>query len=119
MLQVKTEEQKTTLKKLFGGSSVWFADGICKGVHIDDLVSFDSLAAVVDYLRKEDNARRKKARWAGMKSEIDGLWVSGDTIFLKGAKKEDAVGFIQSLGKLGYDVNELMEEYKKTGKISV
>lgn len=121
MLQAKTKEQKEYIEHvLLRGVSVWLtANSDGEGLHIDDYVSFEELASVVDYLRKEDNARRKKARWAGMKSGIDGLWVSGDTIFLKGAKKEDAVGFIQSLGELGYNVNELMAEYNTIGKISI
>lgn len=77
------------------------------------------MASIVDLLRKEDNARRKKARWAGMRSEIDGLWVSGDTVFLKGVEKDEAVKFIQSLSEFGYDVDTLMEEYNKTGKITI
>ncbi len=61
MLQVETEEQKVYIDELFNGASIWFCDGICDGVYIDDWVSFDTLAAIVDYLRN-CNATEHKSK---------------------------------------------------------
>lgn len=100
----------------YSEGNVFVRDGF---VELDGILEYEQMASIVDLLRKEDNARRKKARWAGMRSEIDGLWVSGDTVFLKGVEKDEAVKFIQSLSEFGYDVDTLMEEYNKTGKITI
>ena len=50
MLQAKTEEQRQRIGKILEPTSFWgVADGT--GIHIDDYVSFDKLAELVDYLR--------------------------------------------------------------------
>ena len=82
------------------------------GVRVDSYLSYDDMAKIVDYLRKEDNTRR-------IKSCIDKLWVSCDAIFLAGVEKDKAVRFIQSLGALGYDVDKLLEEYNNTKHITI
>ena len=63
--------------------------------------------------------RRKNARRAAIKSHIDKLWVAGDIIHLKDADQEKAEAFILSLAEYGYDTNKLLNEYKKTGKVTI
>lgn len=50
-LGCKTDEQKARIQELFGHTSIYLSDE-GDGVNIDDWVSFDTLAAVVDYLRE-------------------------------------------------------------------
>jgi len=58
MLQTKTEEQKRKVRELFGVTSIW--DGDNDGIHIDDWVSYDEMAAVVDYLRSVNKPKKSE-----------------------------------------------------------
>ena len=58
MLQAKTEEQKARIEKILGDTSIWTNDGVIDGLHIDDWVSFDRLAELVDYLRSVNKAKK-------------------------------------------------------------
>lgn len=60
MLQVKTEEQKARIEKILGDTSIWTGDGVIDGLHIDDWVSFDSLAEMIDYLRSINKPKKKE-----------------------------------------------------------
>ena len=62
---------------------------------------------------------RRMAQNKGINSHIDKLWVSGNTIFLKGADPKKAEQFICSLGALGYDTQVLLNEYKLKAKITI
>ena len=117
MLKAKTREQLEAIHRIYQKNNYGTPDE--KGISLDGYITYDQMAEIVDLLRKEDNARRKKARWEGMHAEIDGLWVAGDTIFLKGAEKDEAERFILSLGAIGYDTRVLMDEYTKTNKITI
>ena len=57
MLQAKTEEQKTRIKEIFGNTSIWYGD-YDDGINIDDWVSYDKLAEVVDYLRSANKPKK-------------------------------------------------------------
>ena len=70
-------------------------------------------------VRGDERKRRAKARQLGIHSNIDKLWVTDDTIWLCGCKPSEAMAFIQSIGDIGYDVDELMEEYKQKGRITL
>ncbi len=76
---------------------------------------------LIDAVYKADalNEIRKKARRAALNANIDKLWVAGDTIYLQGADPEKVEAFILSLAEYGYDTNELLDEYKKTGKVTI
>lgn len=50
MLQAKTEKQKARIEEILGDTSIWMGDNN-DGIHIDDWVSYDKLAELVDYLR--------------------------------------------------------------------
>ena len=124
MLKIKTKEQRDKVAEILDRHRIsWWAEDLDKdgidGISVDDFISFDQMAEIVDLLRKEDNARRKKARLEGMHAEIDGLCVAGDAIFLRGVEKDEAERFILSLGALGYDTQVLMDEYTKTNKITI
>lgn len=99
MLNAKTEEQRqyieSLLDKEFGNyrtashAHVYNDKEVTIEVQYDDGygevcqdITFETMAKIVDYLRNEDAKRRQKARRAALKSGADGLWVSGDTIFL-------------------------------------
>lgn len=47
-----SEEQRERVEKLGNGVSMWFDDE-GTGLHIDDYISFDEMAAIVDYLRSQ------------------------------------------------------------------
>lgn len=57
-LGYKTDEQKAHIEELFGNTSIWFCEH-GDGINIDDWVSFDTLAAVVDYLRQPSDAKKE------------------------------------------------------------
>lgn len=59
MLQAKTEEQKARIKEILGDTSIWLEDGKIEGVHIDDWISFDRLAELVDYVRSTNKPKKK------------------------------------------------------------
>ena len=51
-LRAISEEQRDNVEKLGNGVSMWFDDE-GTGLHIDDYISFDEMAAIVDYLRSQ------------------------------------------------------------------
>ncbi len=51
-LRAISEEQRDNVEKLSNGVSMWFDDEDT-GLHIDDYISFDEMAAIVDYLRSQ------------------------------------------------------------------
>ena len=59
MLQAKTEEQKARIEEILGDTSIWLGDGKIEGVHIDDWISFDRLAELVDYVRSINKPKKK------------------------------------------------------------
>ena len=60
MLQAKTEEQKARIEEILGDASIWTGDGVIDGLHIDDWVSFDSLAELIDYLRSVNKPKKSE-----------------------------------------------------------
>lgn len=56
MLQAKTKEQKERISEILACTSIY--DGGDDGIHIDDWVSYDELAALVDYLRSINNPKK-------------------------------------------------------------
>lgn len=60
MLQAKTEEQKVRIEEILGDTSIWTDDGVIDGLHIDDWVSFDRLAELVDYLRSINKSKKSQ-----------------------------------------------------------
>lgn len=60
MLQVKTEEQKARIEEILGDASIWTDDGVIDGLHIDDWVSFDRLAELIDYLRSVNKSKKSQ-----------------------------------------------------------
>ena len=58
-IQVKTEEQKARIKEILGDTSIWTGDGVIDGLHIDDWISFDRLAELVDYVRSINKPKKK------------------------------------------------------------
>lgn len=57
MLQAKTKEQKTRIKEIFGHTSIWEGDSD-EGIYIDDWVSYDEMAEIVDYLRSVNKPKK-------------------------------------------------------------
>lgn len=57
MLQAKTEEQKARIEEILGNTSIWM-DDYNDGILIDDWVSFDRLAELIDYLRSVNKAKK-------------------------------------------------------------
>ena len=59
MLQAKTEEQKVAIEKILSNTSFWVSD--CDdGIHIDDWISFDMMAEIVDYLRSVNKPKKSQ-----------------------------------------------------------
>ena len=77
MLQAKTEEQKSHVKEILGRTSAW--EGGDDGINIDDWVSYDEMAEVVDYLRSCNAVKEKKDEL------FEECWV---TYKRKGSKKK-------------------------------
>lgn len=50
MLQAKTEEQKDKIEEILASLELWELDGD-DGIFINDRISFDKLAELIDYLR--------------------------------------------------------------------
>lgn len=59
-LLIKDEEQRNAIKDILGSTSFWFSGDNDEGVHIDDWISFDEMAKIVDYLRNCDSPKEKK-----------------------------------------------------------
>ena len=59
MLKAKTKEQKNRIKEIFGSTSIWYGD-YDDGIHIDDWVSYDKLAELVDYLRSINKPKKSQ-----------------------------------------------------------
>ena len=132
MLQTRTKEQKDKVLKILGNGEFFCNfpldfdketdigyEECNERLYIDGEISFDQMAAIVDFLREEGKKMYEKARRAALKSEIDKLWVVEHAILMKGADVEKAEAFILSLAEFGYVKDELLNEYKKTGKITI
>lgn len=59
MLQAKTKEQKARIKEIFGHTSIWECDSD-DGINIDDWVSYDKMAEIVDYLRSVNKPKKSE-----------------------------------------------------------
>lgn len=57
MLRTITKEQKDRIKEIFGNTSIWM-DDYDDGINIDDWVSYDKLAELVDYLRSVNKPKK-------------------------------------------------------------
>ena len=55
-LKTTTEEQQKHVEEILDGTCIWFSDE--DGVNIDDWVSYDELAAIVDYLRSANKPKK-------------------------------------------------------------
>lgn len=54
-LKAKTEEQQKKVCKIVKGSSIWI-DEAGQGVHAANFISFNEMAAIVDYLRSQQES---------------------------------------------------------------
>ena len=57
MLQAKTKEQKDRVEEILEPVSYWETDD-GSGVHIDDFVTYDKLAELIDYLRSVNKSKK-------------------------------------------------------------
>ena len=72
-LKAITEEQQKKICKIVKGSSVWI-DKAGQGVHAADFISFNEMAAIVDYLRSQQES-------ASVGSEFNENWLKvGDMV---------------------------------------
>ena len=117
MLKAKNDEQKKKINFLMDNARCHALE-TCVNV-AGEFISYDEMAAIVDYLRGNVDERRRKARMAAINSRINKLWVSGNTVFLIGVGQRAAEQFIQSLEEYGYDTQKLMDEYSKRGIITI
>ena len=51
MLQFTNDEQKAKIESILGKTSIWFSEDENSGLYIDDWISFDEMAEIVDMLR--------------------------------------------------------------------
>lgn len=54
MLEARTDENRDRVKNILGCTSVWFCDA-SDGLYIDDFISYDEMAKIVDYLKSVQN----------------------------------------------------------------
>ena len=59
MLQAKTEEQKNKIEEILASVELWELDGE-DGIFINDSVSFDKLAELIDYLRSVQSKKSER-----------------------------------------------------------
>jgi len=59
MLQAKTEEQKNKIEEILASVELWELDGE-DGIFINDSVSFDKLAELIDYLRSVQSKKTER-----------------------------------------------------------
>ena len=122
MLQTRTEETQAKVKAVLDkeGTSYWFPDHN-EGVHIDDYISYDEMAAIVDAIREEEENYRKRAIKARLLAIREGFGtkIINDTIKLSCYDKEQIEHLIDQLGDIGYDVDELTKEYIEKGRITI
>ena len=57
MLQAKTEEQKNKIEEILASVELWELDGD-DGLFINDSISFDKLAELIDYLRSVNKPKK-------------------------------------------------------------
>lgn len=114
-----TERQQREIKEILAETSIWFPLYANNGVHIDDFISYDDMARVVDYLRGDVQAMRNKAKRAVVACGIDKVWLAYDTVYLQGADREKAEAFLVSLGEFGYDTEDLLLQYRSYGRVSL
>lgn len=69
MLQAKTEKQKARIKEIFGRTSVWEGDSD-DGIYIDDWVSYDEMAEIVDYLRSVNKPKKSELDMSIVETEM-------------------------------------------------
>ena len=69
MLQAKTEEQKVRIEEILSETSIWMGD-YDDGIHIDDWVSYDKLAELVDYLRSINKSKKSQLDMSIVSSEM-------------------------------------------------
>lgn len=69
MLQAKTEEQKARIEEILSETSIWMGD-YDDGIHIDDWVSYDKLAELVDYLRSINKSKKSQLDMSIVSSEM-------------------------------------------------
>lgn len=58
MLKFSSDEQKSKIEKILGETSIWFSEDENGGINIDDWISFDKMAEIVDYLRQPQDKRK-------------------------------------------------------------
>ena len=51
MLKIKTKKQQEKVESILGKTSIWFAKDEDDGLYVDDWISYDEMAEIVDYLR--------------------------------------------------------------------
>lgn len=117
MLQVKTKEQKEYIKSLVeeescDGDVTIFDDSINYRVDycFDVDISFDTMAEIVDYLRGQKSVKLPSSARLTVKSGVS-------EVNLKKTDPVEAKEFILSLGSIGFNTEELMQEYIKHGII--
>ena len=59
MLQAKTEEQKNKIEEILASVELWELDGE-EGIFINDSVSFDKLAELIDYIRSVQSKKSER-----------------------------------------------------------
>lgn len=69
MLQAKTEKQKARIREIFGHTSVW-EDDSDDGIYIDDWVSYDEMAEIVDYLRSVNKPKKSELDMSIVSTEM-------------------------------------------------
>lgn len=117
MLQVNTKEQKEYIKSLVekescDGDVTIFDDSINYRVDycFDVDISFDTMAKIVDYLRGQKSIKLPYSARLTVKSGVS-------EVNLKKTDPVEAKEFILSLGSMGFNTEELMQEYIKHGII--
>ena len=80
-IKITNDKQKKKIESIMGKAGIWFTDGDADGFNIDDWISFDQMAEIVDYLRTSVDKNRelfeecwKAYRLKGIKKKALGYW---------------------------------------------
>ena len=109
MLLANTEEQRSKIQKILCIRNKNFVDDDMVFISLKH-ITYDQMAEIVDYLRGQKSIKLPFGAKMTFNSEVS-------EVNLKKTNPVEAKEFILSLGSMGFNTEELMQEYIKHGII--
>lgn len=116
-LQAITKEQKDRIEEILGDTSIWL-DDYGDGIHIDDWVSYDKLAELVDYLRflnwrNFEQEIAKLEEYNRLLEENRKLFNACERLKKENATLKEKTKHLPRIATLNKRIHELKEKIKK------